>query len=255
MRKFNLIGVLIFLSLFVYFYRKSYKFRKSICAALVAAFILVSLPLASNASGADAFTPQQQNNHNQRNKSFSSRALKKPSNNNNGPGKPSSGRDSGDDNDGIPEYPKVESVEETEKRVDRIDEYIARMNELSDSESEEDQCPIHEQKKGGFDELPNSSKYIYNLETKTARRALKRVWKNPNAQQEVLAGLKKIDKGELLPRNQKDFKGFKSLKEFKFSDTRMLMQPGKDGEPDEIVVICMRRDLDDLVPKLRNKYK
>lgn len=103
--------------------------------------------------------------------------------------------------------------------------------------------------------MPDSSEYIYGLETKTAKKALKKVWKNPNARQEVLEALSKIEKGELLPRNQKDFKGFKSLKELKFSNTRMLMQPGKDGEPDKIVVICMRRDLDDLVPKLRKKYE
>jgi hypothetical protein len=247
-----LIGILTFLSLFVYFYKTSGKFRKSICAALVAAFVLASGPLESEAKGADAFTPQQQNTHSQRHKSFSSGAAKKPSNNNNGPGKPSSG---GDDNDGIPEYPKVESVEETQKHLENIDEYIRRMEESSNSESEEDQCPIHEQNKAGIDELPDSSEYIYTLETKTAKKALKKVWKNPNAQQEVLEALRKIDKGELLPRNQKDFKGFKSLKELKFSNTRMLMQPGKDGEPDKIVVICMRRDLDDLVPKLRKKYE
>ena len=129
------------------------------------------------------------------------------------------------------------------------------MEESSSSESEDEQCPIHEQNKGGIDELPDSSEYIYGLETKTAKKALGKVWKNPNAQQEVLEALSRIDKGELLPRNQKDFKGFKSLKELKFSNTRMLMQPGKDGEPDKIVVICMRRDLDDLVPKLRKKYK
>ena len=113
----------------------------------------------------------------------------------------------------------------------------------------------NKQNKAGNNELPDSSEYIYTLETNTAKKALKKVWKNLEAKKEVLEALGKIDKGELLPRNQKDFKGFKSLKEFKFSKTRMLMQPGKDNEPDKIVVICMRRDLEDLVRKLRNKYK
>ena len=43
----------------------------------------------------------------------------------------------------------------------------------------EAQCPIHEQNKAGIDELPDRSEFIYNLETKTAKKALKRVWKNP----------------------------------------------------------------------------
>ena len=100
----------------------------------------------------------------------------------------------------------------------------------------------------------NRRKLRFNLKG-DFKNFLKKVWKNPNARQEVLEALSKIEKGELLPRNEKDFKGFKSLKELKFSNTRMLMQPGKDGEPDKIVVICMRRDLDDLVPKLRKKYE
>jgi len=73
-------------------------------------------------------------------------------------------------------------------------------------------CSIDEQNKGSIDELPNSSEYLYKLETKTARKALKKVWKNPRAKKEVLAGLDRINKVELLPRNQKTFKGFKTLK-------------------------------------------
>ena len=63
----------------------------------------------------------------------------------------------------------------------------------------------------------------YNLETKTAKKALKRVWKNPEAKEEVLAGLDRMNKGELLPRNKKNFKGFKTVKEIKLTDTRMVV--------------------------------
>lgn len=45
----------------------------------------------------------------------------------------------------MPQYPKTESVQETEKRIENIDEYIARMEESSDSE--EEQCEATEQKK------------------------------------------------------------------------------------------------------------
>jgi hypothetical protein len=51
--------------------------------------------------------------------------------------------------------------------------------------------------------------FIYNLETKTARKALKNIWKNPKAKKEVLAGLDRMNKGDLLPRNQKNFKVLK----------------------------------------------
>lgn len=38
-----------------------------------------------------------------------------------------------------------------------------------------------------------SSKFIYNLETKTARKALQKVWRNIGAKKEVLAGLNIIN--------------------------------------------------------------
>ena len=94
----------------------------------------------------------------------------------------------------------------------------------------QDQCSIdeqdkqNEQKKAGSDELPDGSEYRYNLETKAAKKALKKVWKNDEAKKEVLAALEKINSGELLPRNQKNFKGFKTLKELKFTKTRMFIQ-------------------------------
>jgi hypothetical protein len=63
-----------------------------------------------------------------------------------------------------------------------------------------------------------------------------------------------MNSGELLPRNEKDFKGFKTLKELKFTRTRMLVRQGKNGKPDEIVAIFLRRDLDGMAKKLKNKY-
>lgn len=60
-----------------------------------------------------------------------------------------------------------------------------------------------------MDKLPDSSEYIYNLKTKINRKALKKVWKNSEAKKEILARLDRINKGEILLRNQKNFKGFK----------------------------------------------
>jgi hypothetical protein len=112
----------------------------------------------------------------------------------------------------------------------------------------------YQQNKGDIDELPDSSKYSYKLETKTARKALDKVWKDPKARKEVLAGLKRIDKGELLPRNQKTFKACKTLNEIKFGKTRMLTQTGQNGGPDQIVAIFMRNDLEKIASIFKGIY-
>lgn len=106
----------------------------------------------------------------------------------------------------MPQFPQTESVQETEERVENMDNLLNKLEEVtdSDSETEEDECRL--ENKAGIDELPDSSEFIYKLETKTA---LKKVWKNPQAKKEVLAGLDRINKGRLLPRNQKNFEGIK----------------------------------------------
>jgi hypothetical protein len=71
----------------------------------------------------------------------------------------------------------------------------------SKKKKSKEQCPIDEQNKAGIDELPDSSEFFYKLETKTARKAIKNVWKNPEVKKEVLAALDRMDKGKLLPRN------------------------------------------------------
>lgn len=35
----------------------------------------------------------------------------------------------------------------------------------------------------------------------------------------------------------------------------MLVQPGIDGNPDQIVAIFMRRDMDDIASNFKDKYK
>jgi hypothetical protein len=142
-----------------------------------------------------------------------------------------------------------------ESQESKTFDYDSRSNSPKSKKKSQDQCSIDEQNKAGIDELPDSSEYIYNLETKTARKALKAVWKNTEAKKEVLAGLDKMDSGKLLPRSQKNFKGFKTLKELKFTKTRMLVQPGINGGPDQIVAIFMRRDMDNIALNFKGKYK
>lgn len=137
---FGLLGTLTFLGLFIYFYKTSGKFRKSIIAAFAAAtFFFSGLTIARAAGEADAFTPQPQHQSRPSHRSgfFSGRS----SNDGSGPGKPDDfGSDS--DRDGLPQFPQTESVEKTEERVERIDDHLRQMSEVSDSgtesESEDD---------------------------------------------------------------------------------------------------------------------
>ena len=107
MLRFGLLGTLTFLGSFIYFYKTSGKFRKSIIAAFASAtFFLSGLTTARAAGEADAFTPQPQcPSH--RSGFFSGRS----SNDGSGPGKPDDfGSDSGSGRDGLPQFPQTESV-------------------------------------------------------------------------------------------------------------------------------------------------
>jgi hypothetical protein len=63
-----------FLGLFFCFYKDSKKFRKSITSALLAAFVLPSWSLESQAKDANAFTPQDQSRPYKRSGFFSGRS-------------------------------------------------------------------------------------------------------------------------------------------------------------------------------------
>ena len=131
--------------MFFYFYRKSGNFRKSIIAAFLVAFVLSSGPLDSSAKDADGFTAssQPQTTRSARNRNLFSSGARKPSNG--GPGKPDNSGSGGDDDKGIPQYSKPETVKTTEERIENIDEHIYQMNEISESENEEEQCETTEQ--------------------------------------------------------------------------------------------------------------
>lgn len=166
MVRLGLLRTLIFLGLFFYFYKTSGKFRKSIISAFAAmSFYFSGLPSAHSAGGADAFTTQNQPHQSRFQKRQGIFGRKS---NNDGSG--------GDDDKGIPQYSKPESVETTKERFQKIQEQVVKLEEVtdSDSESEEDQCPIDQQNKAGIDELPDSSKFIYTLETKTAKKSLEK---------------------------------------------------------------------------------
>jgi len=64
-----------------------------------------------------------------------------------------------------------------------------------------------------------------------------------------------MNNGKLITRNKKNFQGFKTLKELKFTKTRMLIQPVINNNPDQIVAISVRRDLDNIASNFKGKYK
>lgn len=131
-----------------------------------------------------------------------------------------------------------------------------RWTKKSDKDTDDCDTTDQEQKKISIKDLESSSgKYILGITNKTTRKALKRVLKNVNTQKEVIESLKKIDNGTILPRSTKDFKNFKGLREFKFSKTRMLYEPGKNGEPPIIVAIFDRGEMDAIEKALRPYYK
>jgi len=72
--------------------------------------------------------------------------------------------------------------------------------------------------------------------------------------QNLMNDIYRMNSGELLPRNEKNFKKFKTLKEIKLTNTRMLVRPGKDGAPDEILVIFMKKEIKNVENNLKKKY-
>ena len=80
---------------------------------------------------------------------------------------------------GAGEFDDQCSVPENKKSQESKSDYdyplnAPNLNASKKKKQSQDQCSIDEQNKAGIDELPDSSEFIYNLETKTARKALKK---------------------------------------------------------------------------------
>jgi hypothetical protein len=127
------------------------------------------------------------------------------------------------------------------------------MEEISDSETEEDECRL--ESKAGFKELPDGKNFLYNMDQgRGLKNQAKKVWKNPKAKQEVLRMLNRFD-DENANIQEKPLKGFKNLTELKNSGPgpRILIYRGKN-EPPTVIGFCMRNDLDATLAKLKVKY-
>ena len=240
LRIFGLVGALTFLIYFVYFYKTSGKFRQSIMTAFgVATVFFSSQQLAHSAGQADAFTQQ--------NPQHQSRPQKGRGTFGSGPGKPN-GNDSNGDDGGIPKSPKTESIEETKRHLSYMDKGIQELEEVTDSDSETE-CQL--ESKAGFTELPNGKTFLYDMEQgRGLIKQAKRVLKNPEARKEVLRILDRFDNKTV---QEKPLKGFKSLTELKNSGPRIIVHRDKNKRP-TVIAICMRKDLDPTLAKLKGKY-
>jgi len=113
------------------------------------------------------------------------------------------------------------------------------------------------QNKGGVDELPDSrhNRYYFNIENSSAKSTIKSAWKDTEARKEIVGFLNDMDLGNLKPRNVKNFKSFKSLTELKSTKVRMLVRNRKNGQPDEIVAIFLRPNMEKITTSFSDQYK
>ena len=129
------------LYLFIYFYRTSGKFRKSIAAALLVTFVFLASPENSGARDVEGFPPKPQ----QHSRLLKPKGLFRNPSQNSGPEKPDNPSGNGKNFDSTPEYHGPESVGETEKRLDTIDGYLGELDGQTDSDSElesESSCDV-----------------------------------------------------------------------------------------------------------------
>lgn len=81
--------------------------------------------------------------------------------------------------------------------------------------------------------------------------------KDPKAKKALKNELERIKEGTLTKKQQKELQGFKDLKEYKFGrkGIRVMIKPGKKGEPDIIVGIVRRDRVPKFIKSLRAKFE
>jgi len=245
----SLTFLLLFLSLFLYYYKGSKRFRKAIISSLLAAVVISSVPLKSEPKNADAFTPLSQGRIHKPSGFFS----KKTKSGSGFSGKPNKGNP--DDSEGIPEFNKPESVEQTQERLEQIQKQNAKLKKTRDSDSDSDsetECKST-QNKAGMDELPDSDIFSYDI-INSLKKEVKRVWKNPKAKKETLRLLERFgDKNSKI--QQKYIKSLTRVTELKNSKNGVrIFIYNKKGEMPVIIGFCMRNDLTNSLNKLQKDF-
>jgi hypothetical protein len=173
--------------------------------------------------------------------------------NGSGPGKPNDDGSEGDGG-GIPNYPKRESVKKTEERLHGMDEKLRRMKEVSDSDSdEEDECL--RDIKAGFNELPDSEHFSYNLQQGSGlEKKAERVWNDPKAKKELLTLCNRLNNPNAKIQ-EKWIKGLKKVTELKNNPKgiRIFIYREKNKQP-TVIAFCMRDDLKETIKKLKKNF-
>lgn len=135
-------------------------------------------------------------------------------------------------------------------------QYHPYFNNQEEEQEEEDSCLA--QNKGGYDDLLiDLQRHRYDIEGRSAREELAVIAKDSKARQFLTKGLDRIKDGTLTSIQQKELKGFKHLKEYKFGrkGVRVIVNPGKKGEPDVIVGIVRRDRARPFIKSLRDKFE
>nr|YP_010472268.1 hypothetical protein NDC64_pgp075 [Navicula tsukamotoi]UVG41733.1 hypothetical protein [Navicula tsukamotoi]UVG41877.1 hypothetical protein [Navicula tsukamotoi] len=128
----------------------------------------------------------------------------------------------------------------------------------TEKEEDEESCLIDQ--KGGYDNLLidlSAQNHRYEINSRSARAELEVIAKDPKARKMLTNGLDRIKNGKLTAIQQKELKGFKRLKEYKFGrrGIRVIVDPGKKGAPDTIVGIVRRDRATPFIKSLRDKFE
>jgi hypothetical protein len=123
-------------------------------------------------------------------------------------------------------------------------------------DDKEETCSITNelQNKADINDLPDScnGKYVYDISIKGARKTAKKIWVNKVFKKTAINMLQSIDEGAQI--TQENLEGFKSLKRYKKGKVRIIAVRGKKDQPEKIIAIITRDDLEDLLKVFKKKY-
>jgi hypothetical protein len=121
---------------------------------------------------------------------------------------------------------------------------------------EEETCSISDelQNKADIDDLPDScnGKYVFDISNKKAKQKVRKLWTDKNFKNTATNMLGSIDSGTRI--TQENLEGFNTLKRYKKGDVRIIVVRSKGNEPEKIIAIIPRKDLEDLLKVFKKKY-
>ncbi len=110
------------------------------------------------------------------------------------------------------------------------------------------------QNKADIDDLPDScnGKYVFDISNKKAKQKVKKLWTDKDFKNTATSMLGSIDSGARI--TQENLEGFNTLKRYKRGDVRIIVVRSKGNEPEKIIAIIPRKDLDGLLKVFKKKY-